>query len=720
MQRDLKSCEHLGIRRKAGEARVYWGKRGVCFACTDCHRREASDGSPLRRGKPRKVDAERHESLMPVLQEAMQDLLTDCFSNPAAARSDLPVAAADSLSAFPGRLAAGTVVDRLQRLRLPSCTAAVVHRSGAFRMTIDQVLAFSLIGITVAAFIWNRLPYDVVALTALAAGIAIGLIPADKAFSGFSDDIVIIVGAALVLSAAIARSGAVETLMRPLVPHLTSTARQVPILVGGVLLLSMVTKNVGALAIFMPIALQLARRSGTPPSALLMPMAFASLIGGVVTLVGTSPNVIVSKVRADLTGHPFGMFDYAPVGLCVAASGFAFLCMGWRLLPRRDGSARSMEAAFTLERYTTEARLPEGHPAVGATIAALEAEGGDEVHVATILRERFRRYPADADFHLKAEDVLLLSGEPDALERFVARTGLILAGNAPTAEAAVMEGVITADSDLVGRTAAQLDLQRRSGIAILAVSRRGRRIEQRLSAVRFRAGDVVVLRGRAAALAPTLGALKVLPLAAREIALGRNDRSWLPAAILLAAMVLVAFHVVPVAVAFFGAVVAVLLLRSMTPHEAYQAVEWPVLVLLGALIPISETVSTTGGADLIAGKLTSLVQDLSPVAALGTILVLAMAVTPFLNNAATVLVLGPIAAKLATKLGLNLDPFLMAVALGAACDFLTPIGHQCNTLVMGPGGYRFGDYARLGLPLSLIVIVVGVPLIAFVWPLHRG
>jgi di/tricarboxylate transporter len=585
-------------------------------------------------------------------------------------------------------------------------------------MTLDQVLAFGLIGITVAAFVWDRLPYDVVALTALTVGIVIGLVPADKAFSGFSDDIVIIVGAALVLSAAIARSGAVETLMRPLMPSLTSTGRQVPVLVGGVLLLSMVTKNVGALAIFMPIALQLARRSGTSPSALLMPMAFASLIGGIVTLVGTSPNVIVSKVRTDLTGHPFGMFDYVPVGLCVAASGFAFLCLGWRLLPRRDGGTRSLDAAFTLERYTTEARLPTGHWAVGATIATVEAEGDGETRIATILRERFRRYPASADFRLKPDDVLLLTGEPDALERFVARTGLVLAGTTPTAEAAVMEGVVTAESNLVGRTAAQLDLQRASGIDILAVSRRGRRVEQRLAAVRFRAGDVVVLRGRAAALAPALGALKVLPLAAREIALGRNDRSWLPVAILLVAMGLVALHVAPVAVAFFGAVVAVLLLRSMTPHEAYQAVEWPVLVLLGALIPISETVSSTGGADLIAAKLTTVVQDLSPVAALATILILAMAVTPFLNNAATVLVMGPIAAKLATRLGLNADPFLMAVALGAACDFLTPIGHQCNTLVMGPGGYRFGDYARLGLPLSLIVIVVGVPLIALVWPLH--
>ncbi|WP_264048265.1 SLC13 family permease [Methylobacterium flocculans] len=585
-------------------------------------------------------------------------------------------------------------------------------------MTLDQVLAFSLIGITVAAFVWDRLPYDLIALTALAAGIALGLVPADKAFSGFSDDIVIIVGSALVLSTAIARSGAVETLMRPILPHLTSAQRQVWTLVAGVLLLSMVTKNVGALAIFMPIALQLARRTGTSPSTLLMPMAFASLIGGIVTLVGTSPNVIVSKVRADLTGQPFGMFDYAPVGLCVAATGFLFLCLGWRLLPRRESGARAMDAAFNLERYTTEANLPAGHPGIGGTIAELEAASDGDVRIATVLRERFRRYPASPDFRLRANDVLLLTGEPDALERFIARTDLMLAGTLPEAEAVVMEGVVTAESGLVGRTAAQLDLERRQGVLILAVSRRGRRIEQRLSAVRFRAGDVVVMRGRTAALGPSLGALGVLPLAAREIALGRNDRSWIPAAILAVAMGLVALHVVPVTVAFFGAVVAVLLLRSMTPHEAYQAVEWPVLVLLGALIPISETVTSTGGADLIAAHLTTLVQDLPPIAAMSTILVLAMAVTPFLNNAATVLVMGPIAAKLATKLGLAPDPFLMAVALGAACDFLTPIGHQCNTLVMGPGGYRFGDYARLGLPLSLIVIAVGVPMIALVWPLR--
>ncbi|MCJ2015098.1 SLC13 family permease [Methylobacterium sp. J-076] len=585
-------------------------------------------------------------------------------------------------------------------------------------MTFDQGLAFGLLGATITAFVWGRLPYDLVALTALAAGIGLGLVPADKAFSGFSDDVVVIVGCALVLSAAIARSGAVETLMRPVMPHLRTARTQVPALVGGVLMLSMVTKNVGALAIFMPIALQLARRTGTAPSSLLMPMAFASLIGGLVTLVGTSPNVIVSKIRVDLVGKPFGMFDYTPVGLSIAMAGFVFLSLGWRLLPRDRRAAAALDAAFTLESYTTEARLPAGSPVAGRTIGEAEAldEGG--VRIATVVRERFRRYPATADFRLAGDDILLLRGEPGDLERFVVRAGLELAGRETGGDAAVVEGVVTAESDLVGHTPSQLDLQGRHALDVLAVSRRGRRIEGRLAATRFRAGDVVVMRGPAAALPETLGTLRVLPLASRAIALGRNDRSWWPVLVLIGAMGLVAAHVIPVAVAFFGAVVAILLLRSMTPHEAYGAVEWPVLILLGALIPISEAINTTGGADLIAGWLTRAVQNLSPTSALASTLVLAMAVTPFLNNAATVLVMGPIAARLAERLGLNADPFLMAVALGAACDFLTPIGHQCNTLVMGPGGYRFGDYARLGLPMSILVLTLGVPLIALFWPLH--
>ena len=591
-------------------------------------------------------------------------------------------------------------------------------------MTLPQAEAFGLIAVTIAFFVWGRLPYDLVALAALLVGIAIGLVPAHHAFEGFSNEIVIIVAAALVVSEGVARSGVVETIMHPVLPRLRTVRTQVPVLAGATMLLSMVTKNVGALAILMPVALQVARRNGTSPSYLLMPMAFASLLGGIVTLVGTSPNIIMASVRQQVLGKPFGMFDYTPVGLSVALLGLAFLAFGWRLLPSGRKAVGSMEAAFTMEEYTAEARLTPDSPAAGQTVADLERMGDGDVEVAIVVRERYRRFVPTPDWRLREEDVVLLRGDPADLERLVARARLVLAGEAAEDAAAgggevmVVEGVVTGDSTLVGRTPAQLDLSRRHGLALLAVSRSGQRIGQRLSTVRLAAGDVVVLKGRAATVPEALGELRVLPLAERSIALGRSHRSWIPIGVLAVAMGLVAANVVSVTVAFFGATVVLLLLRVMTMHEAYETVEWHVIVLLGALIPLSHAVTETGGSALVAGWLNGAVHGAPPMLALGIVLVITMAVTPFLHNAPTVLVFGPIAASLAVKLGLRPDPFLMAVALGAGCDFLTPIGHQCNTLVMGPGGYRFVDYPRLGLPLSLLVVAAGAPLIALFWPLR--
>ena len=585
-------------------------------------------------------------------------------------------------------------------------------------MTLDQALAFGLIAATIGMFVWGRLPYDLVALAALLIGVAIGIVPEKHAFEGFSDEIIIIIAAALVVSACIARSGMIEAIMRPILPRLRTAAVQAPVLAGCVLLLSMVTKNVGALAIFMPIALQLARRHKVSPSSLLMPMAAASLTGGVVTLVGTSPNIIIAKVRADMFGKPFTMFDFTPVGLSIAGLTMAFLAIGWRLLPERR-AASSMDAAFTIESYTAEAVLGAESPAVGSTVAELEAMQEGDVSVAGIVRERFRRYAPTPESRLHAQDVLLLRGEPENLEQLIAQARLDLAtgSKAEKGQVSVVEGVITENSPLIGRTPSQMALQARHGVGLVALSRRGQAILQRRSTVRFRLGDVVVLRSTSTSLPETLGELHVLPLAERSITLGVSHRGWTPLAVLAAAMGLVAFHVVGVAVAFFGAAVVLLLLRTMTMHEAYRTVEWHILFLLGALIPLSHAVRDTGGTELLARGLGTAVNGLGPTATLAVVMVIAMAVTPFFHNAPTTLVMGPIAGSLAVKLGLNPDPFLMAVALGAGCDFLTPIGHQCNTLVLGPGGYRFGDYARLGLPLSIMVVVAGVPLLTFFWPL---
>jgi di/tricarboxylate transporter len=478
------------------------------------------------------------------------------------------------------------------------------------------------------------------------------------------------------------------------------------------------------------VAFQLARRTNTSPSYLLMPMAFGSLMGGTMTLVGTSPNIIVSQMREDLTGEPFRMFDFTPVGFSIAVVGVAFLAFGYRLLPAGRKGAASIDAAFNIRSYTTEAHLPQDSPYVGRTVADLEKIGEGEVQVVTIIRERFRRVTPSPSWTLDADDTLLLEGESSALEQIVEQAALKLGGSDEETKEAepgssgsttsddfgVMEAIVMADSPLVERTPVQARLAERYQIGVLAVSRSGQRLTRRLRTIKFQPGDVVVLQGNLAQMPEALGELRCLPLAERDIRLGQDRRRYVPILVLAAAMLLVATQVVPVAFGFFGAAVVLVLLKSISLREAYDVMDWPLLILIGALIPVSAAMQSTGATGLIATWLSAAGSALPAHGALALILVAGMAVTPFLNNAATVLVMAPIAAQFAHGLGYSPDPFLMAVALGAASDFLTPIGHQSNTLVMGPGGYRFGDYWRLGLPLSILVIVVGVPLIGLIFP----
>lgn len=591
-------------------------------------------------------------------------------------------------------------------------------------MTLPQGLAFTIVALMMALFVWGRVRYDVVALLALVAAVFAGIVPAKEAFTGFSDDVVIIVGSALVVSAAVARSGVTEMVIRPLAPYITSTRSQVFVLVLAVMALSTFIKNVGALAILLPVALQFAKKAGTSPSRLLMPLAFGSLLGGLITLVGTSPNVIVSRVREELTGEPFRMFDYAPVGLALSAIGLVYITFAYVILPRDRRGGTSLDAAINIENYVIEARVPEKSAFVGKTAGEVEAFGEGDAKLTTLVRERFRRYRPTRALQVRAGDVLLLEGESSALERIVAHGGLVLAGKEAERQESddadaigVVEGVVTGDSVLVGANLIEMDVRKRYDVNMLAISRSGERITQRLRSVRFQPGDVVVVQGRFEVLPDTLKSLGILPLAERDVGLGRGRRRWIPLLLLAAAITAVVIEILPIAMAFFAAAVGMVLTKSLTLREAYESVEWPILILLAALIPVSEAVRTTGASDLIAGWLHTAAGGLPAFAAVGLMLVAGMAVTPFLNNAATVLVVAPIASGFATRLGLNPDPFLMAVAIGAACDFLTPFGHQCNTLVMGPGGYRFGDYWKLGLPLSILIVVLGVPLITLFWPL---
>jgi len=588
-------------------------------------------------------------------------------------------------------------------------------------MNAQQSLAFAIIGLTMVMFAWGRVRYDLVALLALLASVAVGIVPADRAFSGFADDVVVIVASALVVSAAVARSGVVEVLFRGVLPFLTTINRQVVVLVSSVTLLSALVKNIGALATFMPVAFQLERKTGTPVSKLLMPMSFGSLLGGLMTLIGTSPNIIVSKIREQLTGQPFAMFDFFPVGACIAAGGVLLLAFAHRLLQPRQSGMGLIESALKI-RYTTETQFRPDSPFIGRTVEELEGASEGEVVVSTIIRERFRRYTPSRDWTLLEGDILLLQGEAEALDQLVKRAGLALAvghdKEGDHHEDGFVEAVVTAGSALIDRSAAHAGLGR-LGVELVAFSRSGQQITRRLETIRFRAGDLVVLRGPVGLLPEALVELGLLPLVGRDFQLGQTRRRLLPALLLLAALGLIAFHLVPVAVGFFGAAVLMILIGSLTLKQAYEAIDAPILVLLGALIPVSDAIRTTGGTELIADWLSRMALSLPPYGSLLMVMVAAMAVTPFLNNAATVLMMAPVAAGFAAKLGYNPDAFLMATAIGAACDFLTPFGHQCNTLVMGPGGYRFGDYWKLGLPLSIMVLAIGVPLVMLVWPIAK-
>jgi len=593
-------------------------------------------------------------------------------------------------------------------------------------MTVDQILVFVILAGMLAMFAWDRVRYDLVALGTLLIAVAVGIVDSKSAFRGFSDDIVIIVGSALVVSAAVARSGVAEAFMRRLAPHMKSTELQVGILATLVAVLSAFMKNIGALAIFMPIAVQVSRRNNQSPSRLLMPLSFAALLGGLMTLIGTSPNIIVSSVRQEILGAPFRMFDFAPVGLVLTLLGIVFLSVGWRLLPSTRSPQTSAETIFSVEDYQAEVRLPADSPFAGKTVRELEDLGEGEVTVAAIIREKYRRYEPSGHWTLFPDDILVLQCDALALARIIAGAKLdlmhdkeLVQDEGGGGDLAVVEAVVGPDSPIVGRSAEELRLRDRYRVNLLALSRSGAQITARLRRVRFQPGDLVVFRVHADEISDRLSALGCLPLAERNLQqLGRAPNRALAPAMLAVAMALAASGTVSVAVAFFGAAVAMLVLKTLTLREAYETVEWPILILLGALIPVSEALRTTGASELVAAWFAAATHLLPPIGSLGLIMLAAMAMTPFLNNAATVLIFAPIAASVATRLQLNPDPFLMAVAIGAACDFLTPIGHQCNTLVMGPGGYRFGDYWRLGLPLSFLVLFVGTPLIVVFWPLR--
>ena len=594
-------------------------------------------------------------------------------------------------------------------------------------MTLPQIEALAIVAGMLVLFVTDRLRYDLVAAIALSAAVLTGVVPAKKAFEGFSNSVIVIIASVLVISRAVAVSGVIDHAMRRLLRVLDSTTLQIATLTAAVSFMSAFVKNVGALGVFMPVAIQAAERRDRPVSRYLMPLAFGSLVGGTITQIGTSPNLLISAVRQQVVGQPYHLFDFTPVGLPLTCAAVAFLSFGWRLLPTNRRGQPTPEKRFAIEDYTSEALLPQESPLVGKTVAELEALADDEVTVAGIIREQSRHYVPRRNWSLYAGDILVLEGDPTSLQPLVDQAKLKLLGAEEIAalkphdkddELETVEAVIAPNSLLIGNTPQDLHLRQDFEVNLLALSRAEERTTTRLGSSRFAPSDILVLQGRQRQLSRALSELGLIPLAERNLALGRPRGRWLPLLILLAAMFAMAMGAVEVEVGFFVAATLIVLLRLITAREAYNAVEWPIIVMLGCLIPVGEALNDTGAAKLMADGLTVLATHLPDYLAVGLIMVVSMLVTPLLHHAAAVLLMGPVAAAVAKNLGLGVDPFLMAVAFGAASDFLTPIGHQNSTLVMGPGGYQFSDYWRLGLPLSILVAVFGTWLILLAWPLR--
>ncbi|MCH8529732.1 MAG: SLC13 family permease [Saccharospirillum sp.] len=620
-------------------------------------------------------------------------------------------------------------------------------------MTQQQWLILGILVITVGMFLWGRWRHDMVALGSLLGCVLAGLIAPVDAFTGFGHPAVITVAAVLILSKGLQNSGAVDALTRSLLPAEAGRLASLAALMGLGAFLSGFMNNVGAMALLMPVAIHLSKRLELTPGQVLMPLAFGTILGGMTTLIGTPPNLIVSGFRAEAGLGSFAMFDFAPIGLAVAVLGILFVTLiGWRLVPARKQAGVE---GFESGAYITEVRVVKGSKADGLSLREIEAEMKDaDAQIIGLVQTRVRLIAANPGRIVHADDVLMIEAEAETLTEVLSALGLELEGsenseeeseNTATKQSDVVEQKQAEQSDdsesaddepsvksgeidltelavlpgsqLVNRSASDISLRARYGINLLALSREGTRSMKRLRSIAIQSGDLLLMQGPPESISEFAADYGCVPLAQREFRIPDKRKVWIASLIMLFAIGGAAFGLLPAAVSFSMGVLASMAFGTVPPRTVYEAVDWPVIVLLAALIPVAGAMESTGMAVLIAQFLIDTVAQGNAVVGLALILVVTMFLSDLMNNAATAAVMCPIAIGIAATLGVSADPYLMAVAIGASCAFLTPIGHQNNTLILGPGGFRFSDYWKLGLPLELLVVCIAVPLLLIVWPL---
>jgi di/tricarboxylate transporter len=590
----------------------------------------------------------------------------------------------------------------------------------------NQAILFAILFLVIVCLIWGRWRYDLIAFSALIIALVVGVVPTDNAFSGFGHPATVIVALVLVVTRGLINSGVVELITNRLVDASRSLSFHVGVMSSLAAALSTVMNNVAALALLMPVDIEAAKKAKRSPALTLMPISFATMLGGMVTLIGTPPNIIIATYRGTQPGgEPFGMFDFTPVGAACAVAGVAFITLfGWRLLPAQRRKDDAPQALFEVDKYLAELEIPANSKVIGAFIGDLDkiAETQD-LQILSLIRNNHRIQGESRNIEIENGDALLVQGRPEGIEKFAGTLGLLHMGADKTpdiknrADLILTEVVVPENAIIHGQSVEALRLRSRYGVNLVGVSRRGETISNRLRQLTIKPGDILLLMGSSESLNEVSRRFGCLPLARRGLQLIHREKAGLAVLLFAGAVLLAGLGVLQLPVVLGGVVIAYAFSGIVPIREIYDHIEWPVIILLGSLIPIGQAFETTGCAALIASQLVGISRGAPPIVTLTLLMLITMLFADMINNTATAVILAPVAVDIASRLSANADPFLMAVAVASSCAFLTPIGHKNNTLILGPGGYRYGDYWRMGLPLQIIVLSISVPLILKVWPL---
>jgi di/tricarboxylate transporter len=589
----------------------------------------------------------------------------------------------------------------------------------------DLIVLFALLGVVFVLLIWGRWRYDLVAFSALVAGLITGVVPSSEAFSGFGHPATVIIALVLIASRGLSNSGAVELMTRHVVDAGRKLTTHIAVMTSFAAALSAIMNNVAALALLLPVDVQAAAKAKRSPSRTLMPLSFATILGGMITLIGTPPNIVIAEFRNDALGQSFSMFDFAPVGIACTVVGLIYIVtIGWRLIPESQAESGPEKELIELEGYVAEVQVPEDASAIGKRVRDLDDVVAEFDAAILGLIRRGKRLPGMARrVEIKSGDILVLQASPSAIDALVGELGLSYlkdrSGKSSFEEGdlAMLEVVVPEDARIEGRSAQSVRLMTRHGALLVGVSRQGKRFRERVRGVTILPGDVLLLLGHSERLPDIANWLGCLSLAERGLQVIRREKAWLAVGIFAGAIILASTGLLYLPVALATAVALMVITNIVPLRHVYESVAWPVVVLLGSMIPLGAALDASGGSALIAGTIVDLTRGMSPAIVLALLIAVTMTLSDVMNNTATAVIAAPVALEIAARLGVDPDPFLMGVAVAASCAFLTPIGHKNNTLILGPGGYRFGDYWRMGLPLEILIVLVATPMILFVWPL---